>query len=143
MPRNKKGKRSGSAAAQVAPNLGADLPAEEQIAFLQQKVQSLQELVDAKSSRLQKIRRRDIQVDKLSEKHDEQIDELEKTHNEAFDRLEKRHEREFEKLEDRNEQEIEELESRQERAIEKIIKKYTDIYSDDESESEGEVSDTE
>lgn len=109
---------------------------EDHTAYLQKKVISLQELIDFKNRKLQRIRKRDIQLGKLSDKHEEQIDQLEEEHEKQFKALEERHEREIDKLTARHEQEIEELEARQDRETEKLESKYNDIYSDEEDSDE-------
>jgi hypothetical protein len=109
---------------------------EEHIQYLQDKIASLQEAVDFKTHLVQRIRQRDIQLGKLSDKHDEQFEALEEDHEKQFDHLEERHEREIDKLSSRHEQEIEELESRQDREVDKLESRYKDIFPEDDHSGE-------
>ena len=129
-----------SSASVAAPPVAFEGTAEEHVAYLQRKVISLQELVDYKSNKIQKVRKRDIQLDKLSEKHEKQIEDLEQEHETQFKNLEERHEREIDKLSSRHEQELDELESRQEREAEQLENKF-DIFSDADTDEEEENND--
>jgi hypothetical protein len=109
---------------------------DDQIQFLQSKIKSLQDLVDLKNTKLQQIRKRDIKMSKLNDKHDEQMDKLEDEHEEQVKMMEERHEKEIEKLMERQELEIEELEEAQDREVETLEKKFDGIFSDNESSNE-------
>jgi hypothetical protein len=132
----KKQRKRTEAAAVEAQTLRMDGTPEEQVTYLHRKILSLQELVDLKNRKLQRVRKRDIQLGKLSDKHEEQIEQIEDEHEKQFHALEERHEREVDKMTTRHEQEIEELESRQDREVEKLESKYNDIYSEDEDSDE-------
>lgn len=123
-------------ASHVEASLKFEGTPDEHVVYLQRKIISLQELLEYKNNKLQRLRKRDIQLGKLSDKHEEQLDVLEEEHEKQFKNLEERHEREFDKLTARHEQEIEELESRQDREADKLESKFGDIFSDGESSDE-------